>query len=127
MSENKKVIFKCQECGSNHLAYQKYVKCITPVLLQDNSNIEYLPSKIDEDDYLSTCNGFICLDCSEFVEHCGCKMETEKELRAYLQMDPVLRETQQNEYNEMINAQIEAQEQLEKETYFEDEIAKKSA
>ena len=67
-SKNEKVKFECRECGSNHLGYQKYVKCITPVSLQDNSQMEYGLSEIDEDDYLWTDNCFVCMDCKAVVE-----------------------------------------------------------
>ena len=127
INEKEKLEFVCSKCGSNKLAYHKYVKCITPVKLQENNYLEYLPSKIDEDDSLATCNGFGCLNCGEFVEHCGFHMETERDLLDYFKMDPIFRDKQQQEYEEILCVQIEAQEQLEKEIYFEDEITKKSA
>ena len=108
MKQIKKVEFVCSNCGSNKLGYKKYVKCITPVSLQENGQFEYSQSNIDEDDYIWADNGFICLDCESFVEHCGCRFETEKEFCDYLTMDPELREKQQNDYDEQLNAQAEA-------------------
>ncbi|MFC1678035.1 hypothetical protein ACFL3G_13375 [Planctomycetota bacterium] len=111
MLEKSKVKFECRECGSNELGYHKYVKCITPVKLQQSGHMEYRLSRFFEDDYLYTDNGFICLGCELDVEHCGLRMETEKELLDYLSMDPGIREQQQQEYNEYIEAQALAQEQ----------------
>ena len=84
MSIINKVEFECCECKSNQLAYQKYVKCLTPVSLQENGHIEYGPSSYDEDDYLAVSNGFLCADCGHMVEHCGCHFEAEKDLLDYL-------------------------------------------
>ncbi|MFH1615756.1 MAG: hypothetical protein ABIG61_11835, partial [Planctomycetota bacterium] len=88
----KKIKFQCSECGSKNLGYKKFVKCITPVSLQENGQLEYKLSEIDEDDYLATSNGFVCMDCGSFIEHRGCKMETEQELLSYLTMNPKVRE-----------------------------------
>jgi len=111
MIEKEVVKFKCRECGGEELGYQKYVKCITPVSLQENNNIEYGQSKFDEDDYLISQNGFICMDCESDVEHCGYIIQLEKELLDYLTMDPVLRDKEQAEYDEQLIAQIDAQEE----------------
>ena len=103
--------FECCKCESNELAYQKYVKCITPVSVQENSHIEYGLSIYDEDDYLAVSNGFCCADCGHLIEHCGIRMETEKALLDYLTMYPNLRDRQQSNYDEQLEAQIVAQEQ----------------
>jgi len=60
-------------------------------------------------------NGFVCGSCGSLVEHCGIRMETEKQLIDYLTMDPDLREKEQAEYDELLDAQVSAQEQKEKE------------
>lgn len=115
MSSIENVRFTCQKCGADKLSYQKYAKCKTPVLLQENGHIEYGQSVIDEDDYLATLNGFSCSACETLIEHCGVRVETEKELLDYLSMEPFDRQHQQQEYDEILGAQISAQEQKEKE------------
>lgn len=115
MSSNKSVKFECRECGGGELGYQKYVKCITPVMIKDDNNLEYGQSIIDEDDYLATLNGFSCSACKTLIEHCGVRVETERQLIGYLSMEPFDRQHQQQEYEELLDAQIYAQEQKEKE------------
>ena len=80
MKVKSKVKFECRECGSHGLGYQKYVKCLTPVAMTDNGQMEYGQSVFDEDDYLCADSGYICLNCETFVEHCGYRFETEKDL-----------------------------------------------
>ena len=115
MCNNENLEFTCRECGAQELSYLKYVKCTTPVSLQDNGHVEYNQSIIDEDDYLATLNGFACRPCGSLVKHCGFRMETEKQLIDYLTMDPSDRQQQQQEYDELLDAQICAQEQKDKE------------
>lgn len=115
MSSIKNVKFECRECGGGELGYQKYVKCMTPVTIKNDNNLEYGQSVIDEDDYLATLNGFSCSACETLIEHCGVRVETEKELLDYLTMDPDVREKELAEYEELLDAQISAQEQKEKE------------
>lgn len=119
MCTKKSLKFTCSECGSDQLAYQKYVKCSTPVVLHENGNIEYGQSKFDEDDYLCADNHFICMDCGASVEHCGWRFETEKQLIDYLTMDPDVRNKEETEYSEHIDAQINAQEQADMEAFVE--------
>ncbi len=115
MLENKELQFTCQKCGDHELSYQKYVKCVMPVSIMDDNNLEYDLSITDEVDCLAIMNGFACGSCGSLVEHRGIRMETEKELIDYLTMDPGVREKEQAEYDQLIDAQIEAQEQKEKE------------
>ncbi len=103
--------FECRSCGSPELGYQKYVKFMTPVTLQENGNVEYGISQYDEDDYLAILNGFICTSCGSLVKHCGVRMETERQLVDYLTMDPQVRQQQQSEYDELVDAQSYEQEQ----------------
>ena len=112
MSE-KRVRFECPACGCNELAYQVYAKCITKVELKDDGNIEYGQSKFDPDDYLCTENTFLCANCESYVEHCSFRMETEKELLDYLNMDPEIRKKEQAEYEESLNAHAETEDEIE--------------
>ncbi len=88
MCDDKKLQFTCRECGAHELGYQKYAKCIAPVSLQENGNVEYGSSVVDEDDYLCGDEGFICLNCETPLEHLGYRRETEKQLIDYLTMAP---------------------------------------
>lgn len=111
MNKTDNLQFTCRKCGSHELGYHKYVKCITPVSIQETGQMEYGPSNCDEDDYICADNCFICQNCKAFVSHCGWKMETEKELIDYLNMDPKVREKEEKEHGEHISAVISAQEQ----------------
>jgi len=111
----KDLEFTCQQCGAKELSYQKYAKCITPVSLRKEGHMEYGQSTFDEDDYLATLNGFACRSCGTIIEHCGCRLETEKQLRNYLAIEPYDRLHQQQEYEELLDIQMYAQEQQEKE------------
>jgi hypothetical protein len=115
MCNKKELQFTCQKCGDHELSYQKYAKCLTPVTVKNNNNLEYGQSVIDEDDYLAIQNGFICGSCGSLVEHRGIRMETEKQLISYMTLDPGVRENEQAEYEELIDAQVSDQEQKEKE------------
>ena len=103
--------FECRECGSNKLAYQKYVKGVAPVTIKDNGHTEYGLSSIDEDDCLAVSNGFCCGNCGCLIEHCGFRFETEQELLDYLTMAPELRNQQQREYEEQLVAVANAQDE----------------
>lgn len=110
-----KLKFECRECGSTKLGYNKYVKCITPVTIKDDGQIEYGLSDIDEDEYLCVDNAFVCMDCKHVVKHCGVCFETESELLDYLKMNPRVRQQQQEEYYKKLFAEITAQVEQEKE------------
>ena len=115
MCDDKKLQFTCQECGAHELGYQKYAKCIAPVSLKENGGVEYGCSEIDENDYLCAEDGFICMNCEAFVEHCGWRIETENQLIDYLTMDPQVREQEEKEYEGYVDAEVCAQEQKEEE------------
>ncbi len=115
MGKNKKFQFNCEKCRSNELGYQKYVKCVIPVSLQESGHMEYGLPNYDEDDYLATLNGFMCKACGSFVEHCGYKMVGEKEFKQYLTVDPEVRVKEQHDYEEVLCAQSNEQEQRENE------------
>lgn len=105
--------FTCRKCGSHRLGFQKYVKCVSPVFLRGDGFVKYGISEFNEDDYLCTLDGFICMECKALIEHCGCRLETEPELNAYLSLDPMVREQQQREYDEMEVQMAEEQESRE--------------
>jgi hypothetical protein len=110
MEMSEKVKFECNECGGHELAYQKYVKCITPVEIKDDGTLFYKTSEIDEDDYLGgVSNGFCCKDCGQMLEYCGCYFDVEKDLLDYFEIDPEVRQQQQKDYEEQLAAVIDAQ------------------
>lgn len=109
--EKENCEFKCWKCGGNKLAYQKYIKSLTPVSLQENGQIEYGLSVYDEDDFLTASNGFVCVECRLMLEHCGVSLETEQAVLDYLTMDPYVGQRQQAEYDEQLEVQIEAQDE----------------
>ena len=111
----KDLKFECRKCGSHELGHQKYVKCVMPVSVKEDGLMEYGPSEIDEDDYLAPLSGFACKSCGRLIEHSGVRLETEKQLIDYLAMEPFSRQRQQQQHQELIDAQIYAQEQKEKE------------
>jgi len=111
MTEEMSLEFECRECGGNEFGYQKYAKCITPAKLQKNNNIKYGQSVFDEDDYLIAENTFVCVSCGGYVEHCGFRMESEKDLLGYLTVDPEVRDKEQSEYDECLKAQADDQEE----------------
>jgi len=43
--------FICQKCGNHELSYQKYPKCLMPVTIRNDNNLEYGLSITDEDEY----------------------------------------------------------------------------
>lgn len=107
MTEKSSMKFECKKCGSNKLGYQKGVLCISPVAIQSDNHIEYSQFKMGEDDSLCIENSFLCVDCNNPVSHCGCTMETEKQLLAYLTKSPEVRATEQQDYEERLKAQDE--------------------
>ena len=107
MKVKSKIKFECRECGSHELGYQKYVKCLTPVSINDNGQMEYGLSEIDEDDYLCADNCFICMNCKGTIEHGGYRFEIEKDLLNYLTMDPDVRENEQQDYIKNLTAMFD--------------------
>ena len=124
MKQIKKAEFECSECGSNKLGYKKYVKCIVPVEIKDDEAVFYKSSAIDEDDYLAVSNGFCCADCGHMLEHCGYRVETEKDLNIYFTMAPEYKEQQEKDYESYVDAQVSTLEQRKKEQEcYDQEIA----
>lgn len=77
--------FTCQHCGSDNTGYQKYVRCIIPVSLE-NGDIEYGQSSVDEEIYLAVSCGFVCMSCGRIVEHCGNTFQAENDFIDYLSL-----------------------------------------
>ena len=100
MKKIKSISFECYYCGSTELEYQEYVKCTTPVSIQDGQ-VKYGEPLFDQDDNLATFRGYACKSCGKILEHCGVSMETEKQLIDYLEMPEEIRQQQQQEYDEI--------------------------
>lgn len=99
--------FKCRDCGSTNLGYQKWVEAVMPVQIHEDGHIEYHQAVIDEDNDLGGVCGFICMDCKDELSFCGCRIQTEEELISYLTLDPADREEQEKEYQETLEAEID--------------------
>ena len=93
--------FKCSCCGSDNLAYKSYVKCITPIQVQQDGVLFYSSSVADTDDELGVENGFCCEDCGQMVEFCGFEIETEEDLFTYLCLSEEEKLKQQQECYEL--------------------------
>jgi hypothetical protein len=78
--------FKCQKCGSERLAYQSYVNCITPVSINEDQTLHYSPFIINEDDYTKAIGRFCCADCKTEICYRRYEIETEKALLGYLSL-----------------------------------------
>lgn len=113
-------MFVCDNCGSTSLAYQKYVKCVNPVQIQEDETVVYLPSAIDEDDSLGVNCGFCCAHCGTMVHQCAAPIGTEGELLHYLGMTEDERKRQNDAYFASVQAEYEHEEQLRQE--FEESI-----
>ena len=88
MSKNYYIKFTCPKCGSNKLAFQEYVKSVTPAEFMSCGKIYYDPATIDQEDFISEPRGFCCRDCGHMLEHCGSQVRTEKELWDYFEKLP---------------------------------------
>lgn len=74
---------KCDNCGSNQLAYQQYVRCVIPVGYDGQGNNAYNEHIYDEDPTPNTQHGYCCRNCGQMVEHHGVLIETEQSLLNY--------------------------------------------
>lgn len=78
--------FKCHKCGSNKLACIKRMKCITPVEIISNGNLNYDPAIIiDTGDCSNNTEKFCCKECETLLVHYNGFVKTEKELWGYLE------------------------------------------
>lgn len=111
--------FKCENCGSTELIYQKYVRCITPVQIQDDGTLYYGLPEPDESDEIGAAYGFCCGYCGEMVEHCGFIMQTEHDLISYLKLSEEERQTQQSEYDQFEELKAQSMEE-EQEAHIEE-------
>lgn len=81
--------FKCKRCGGKKLVYQKFVRCVSEVEIDESSgNIHYEQSLVDEEDYLPVEYGYICIACGEPILYLGNWIRYECDLRNYLTVDP---------------------------------------
>jgi predicted RNA-binding Zn-ribbon protein involved in translation (DUF1610 family) len=85
MPENNYSKFTCPKCGSNKLAYQEYVKNITPAEFMSCGKLYYTPATINEDDFVPEARGFCCRDCGHKLTYCGHQVTTEKEVWDYFE------------------------------------------
>ena len=100
--------FQCKKCSCSSLAYQKFVKCVSQVNVQNGSLI-YEEGRISEDDYLPVECGYICRDCGLPLRHAGRWLQSEDELMTYLTRDPQILAEEERLYEAYAAAMAEEQ------------------
>ncbi|MHB9071673.1 MAG: hypothetical protein ACYC54_15040 [Sedimentisphaerales bacterium] len=76
--------FKCFNCGSDELSYEKWIKEREAVLIQpDTGFITYIDQQIDDTNVLPAECRFICQTCKKPVLFHGSDIQTEAELTDY--------------------------------------------
>lgn len=93
--------YRCKKCGSSKLAYKKYVRCKTPIEIQEDGTFVYLASIINEDDYIFAEFGFCCADCDEAIVFKTDLVQSEAELKYMLNLPEEERERLNDEYLSM--------------------------
>lgn len=99
--------FECRECNSGELAYQKYVKCITPVVVHHDGTLEYLQSEFDEDDYIPDGYGYSCGN-GHMITSYGHELQCEGDIIGHLQMTQKEREDEWQDNMKKEEARAEA-------------------
>jgi hypothetical protein len=107
--------YKCEKCGCEKLSYQKYVKCLSDVDIDENGQIHYGQSIIDEDNYVGAEFGYVCGSCGSRLSHGFNWLETEEELIQYLTTAPEVLAEQQRQFDEYLAEECEMQAQKDKE------------
>ena len=80
--------------------------------IQLDGNIAYGPTQIDDDSELAGFSTYICAGCKTPLYCVNCAIETERELREYLNMTPEARERMEQRYRDYIDAEAERQEEV---------------
>ena len=76
--------FKCKECGSGGLAFSRYAKCLIPVVITNDGQLEFLEAVVNSDDYIDDEDYFCCFECGSRVGDHTDHLQTEQELLDYL-------------------------------------------
>ena len=84
MKEKKRAEFKCWKCGSNKLAYRKYLEYVAPVEIKSNGLVYYEPRMVDTSEYTNTYSYFCCRDCGAKLVHNNRHVRTTEQLQTYL-------------------------------------------
>ena len=100
--------FKCKKCGCEEVAYQKYVKCVSHIKLE-NESLVYEEGQVSEDDHLPVEYGYICRECGLPVRHAGRWLQSEDELMTYLTRDPQILAEEERLYEAYAAAMAEEQ------------------
>ena len=103
--------FVCKRCGSKRLKYRKYILCESDVEYQDGV-LCYLNEEYDTNDFLPVERGYVCRKCGHPVVHCGKWIDNEKDLIAYLIMDPSIRDEEQYSYD--VHQEMVADQEIER-------------
>lgn len=94
--------FVCSKCGSTELAYSKYVKHTTPVILK-NGVFHYGSSTTFDTKLYCRCDyGFCCNQCGTMLWHCGDNMCTETDLINYLNKSEEMLKEEEYYFNEPV-------------------------
>jgi sulfopyruvate decarboxylase TPP-binding subunit len=75
--------FRCQNCGSNELAYVKYVRHLIPVEYQNGTYV-YSESEYHEDIESDIPRGYCCGECGQMLQLHTLRIRTETELLKYI-------------------------------------------
>ena len=104
-------LFNCQRCGSHRLSYQRYIKSIMPVDIDEEGNISYCQPTVDYDDEMPVECGYICRNCGHQIYHAGNWIETESQLKWFLSTNPETLSEQQIEFEEYLEEEERLQEE----------------
>jgi len=106
--------FKCFNCGSDELSYEKWIKEREAVLIQpDTGFITYIDQQIDDTNVLPAECRFICRTCKKPVLfHGSSDIQTEAELTDYLGFTVDQRAEMQAEFEQIEKQKAQSAEQL---------------
>ena len=90
--------FNCKKCKSDKLAYEKFVRCKTPIEINEDGAIVYHDSEIDEDDTIATGDRFCCAKCGHAVLFKADYVKTEDGLKYMLSLSYEERQMIDDEY-----------------------------
>lgn len=109
--------YQCESCGGQRLSYQKYLKSLMPVQINENSHISYERLIIDHNNELPVEQGYVCQDCGFKLYHAGDWISTESQLKWFLTEDPYILAELEQRFEVYLQEQAEIMEEQEQEAY----------